>query len=208
MAEYNTGISFKEEGNMFSDNKKTICVYCSSSNNLDEKFYICSKELGEKIGQNGYNMVYGGTTVGMMGVIANNAIKNGAEVIGVIPERIASFGLKHPALAKVVITKDMRERKATMEKYADIFICAPGGFGTFEEVFEILVAKQLGYHSKPIIFLNLDGYYDYMLKMFDIVYKEKFAKEEMKSLYYVANSVNDIFSYIETYKPQEYVHKW
>lgn len=189
-------------------NKKYICVYCSSSNYLDEKFYIVSQELGEKIAQNGYNMVYGGTTVGMMGVVANNALMNGAEVIGVIPERIADFGLKHPELAKVIVTKDMRERKATMEKYADVFISMPGGFGTFEEVFEILVAKQLGYHDKPIIFLNYDGYYDNMIKMFDTVYENKFAKEEMKNLYFIANNVDEIFEHIKTYQPKEFVHKW
>lgn len=193
---------------MSEKNKKTMCVYCSSSNNLPEKFYIFSKELGEKIGKNGYNMVYGGTTVGMMGVIANNALENGADVIGVIPEKIASFGLKHPALAKVIITKDMRERKATMEKYADIFVCAPGGFGTFEEVFEIIVAKQLGYHDKPIIFMNFDNYYADMLKMFDTVYENRFAKEEMKSLYYIASSIDDMFNYVQTYQPMEFVHKW
>lgn len=193
---------------MSENNKKTICVYCSSSNNLPEKFYVFSKELGEKIGKNGYNMVYGGTTVGMMGVIANNALENGADVIGVIPEKIASFGLKHPALAKVIVTKDMRERKATMEQYADVFVCAPGGFGTFEEVFEILVAKQLCYHDKPIIFMNFDNYYSDMFKMFDTVYVNRFAKEEMKSLYYIATSADDMFDYIKTYQPMEFVHKW
>ena len=188
--------------------KKTVCVYCSSSNNLPEKFYVISKELGEKIALYNYDMVYGGTTVGMMGVIANNALKNGSQVIGVIPEKIEAFGLKHPELAKVVVTKDMRERKATMEKYADAFICMPGGFGTFEEVFEILVAKQLAYHNKPIIFVNFDGYYDNMIKMFDTVYENNFAKENMKDLYYIANNVDEIFEYLKTYTPKEFVYKW
>lgn len=188
--------------------KKTICVYCSSSNYLPEKFYVFAKEFGARIGIKNYNMVYGGTMVGMMGVIANNAIDNGAEVIGVIPERIESFGLKHPALAKVIITKDMRERKATMEKYADIFVALPGGFGTFEEIFEILVAKQLGYHNKPVIFFNYDGYYDNMLSMFNTVYENNFAKEEMKSLYFVADNIEDMFKYIENYKPCEIALKW
>ena len=191
-----------------SDKKKIMCVYCSSSNNLPEKFYVVSKELGEKLAQKGFDMVYGGTTVGMMGVIANNALQNGAEVIGVIPERIASFGLKHPELAKVIVTKDMRERKATMEKYADVFVAMPGGFGTFEEIFEILVAKQLGYHDKPVIFVNFDGYYDNMIKMFDTLYENNFAKEEMKSLYFIANSVDEIFEYVKNYAPKEFVHKW
>lgn len=188
--------------------KETLCIYCSSSNFLDEKFYIFAKEFGEKIGKNGYNMVYGGTTVGMMGVIANNALKTGAEVIGVIPERIASFGLKHPDLAKVIITKDMRERKATMEKYADAFIALSGGFGTFEEIFEILVAKQLGYHNKPVIFFNFDGYYDNMFKMFETVYTNKFAKEEVRSLYYTASDIDEMYKYLKSYKPVEIALKW
>ena len=189
-------------------NKKKICVYCSSSNYLPEKFYILAEEFGTKLAKNGYDMVYGGTTVGMMGVIANNALKNGAEVVGVIPERIMEFGLDHPELAKMVVTKDMRERKATMEKFSDAFVAAPGGFGTFEEVFEILVAKQLNYHNKPVIFLNFDNYYSYMLKMFDKVYENKFAKEDMKQLYYVATTVDDIFEYLKNYKPSEYVMKY
>ncbi len=188
--------------------KETICVYCSSSNHLPEKFYKFAQEFGESLGKNNYNMVYGGTTVGMMGVIANNALNNGAEVIGVIPQKIEQFGLKHPDLARVIITKDMRERKATMEKYADIFVALPGGFGTFEEVFEILVAKQLSYHNKPIIFFNFDEYYDNMLKMFDTVYENNFAKQEMKSLYFIANSIEEMYNYLDNYKPCEFVLKW
>ena len=189
-------------------NKKTLCVYCSSSNLLDKKFYIFAQEFGEKLAKNNYNMVYGGTTVGMMGVIANNALKNGAEVTGVIPERIASFGLKHPNLANVIVTKDMRERKATMEKYADAFVALPGGFGTFEEIFEILVAKQLGYHNKPVIFFNFNGYYDKMFEMFKTVFKNNFAKEEVKSLYFITNDTEDMYKYLNTYQPQEVALKW
>ena len=193
---------------MERENKKRICVYCSSSNDLPEKYYVFSKELGEKIAKNGYDMVYGGTTVGMMGVIANNAQKSGADVIGVIPERIASFGLKNLELSKTVLTKDMRERKATMEKYSDIFVAAPGGFGTFEEIFEIIVAKQLDYHNKPVIFLNFDNYYENLLKMFDTIYSNNFAKQEMKELYYVTNSIDDMFKYISHYTPNKYVLKY
>ena len=188
--------------------KQTLCVYCSSSNFLEEKFYIFAEKFGKKIGQNGYNMVYGGTTVGMMGVIANNAIENGAEVIGVIPEKIAGFGLKHPDLAKVIVTKDMRERKATMEKFADAFVALPGGFGTFEEIFEILVAKQLGYHNKPVIFFNFDKYYDNMLKMFETVYANKFAKEDIRLIYKVVSDIDEMYEYLKIYKPVEVALKW
>ena len=193
---------------MTSENKKTLCIYCSSSNDLPEKFYKISKELGVSLAEKGYNMVYGGSTRGMMGTIAENALKNGAEVIGVMPEKFQTWGLQQPNLTRLIITKDMRERKATMEKHADAFIAMPGGFVTFEEIFEILVAKQLGYHDKPVIFLNFDGYYDNMLKMFDTLYENRFAKEEMKSLYFIANTVDEIFEYIDSYKPMEFIHKW
>ena len=188
--------------------KKTLCIYCSSSNDLPEKFYKISKELGEMLAQKGYNMVYGGSTRGMMGTIADNALKNGAEVIGVMPEKFQDWGLQQPNLTKLIITKDMRERKATMEKHADAFIAMPGGFGTFEEIFEILVAKQLNYHSKPVIFMNFDGYYDNMFKMFDTVYQNHFAKEETKTLYYVANTLDEMFDYIQNYQAKEFVMKW
>lgn len=192
-----------------NEKKKTVCVYCSSSNNLPEKYYEFARELGQKIGTEGYNMVYGGTTVGLMGVIANNALNTGANVIGVIPERIESFGLKHPSLAQVIVTKNMRERKATMEQYADIFVAAPGGFGTFEEIFEILVGKQLGYHDKPVIFFNFDGYYDNMFKMFDTLYERNFAKEEIKTLYHISDNIDEMFEYIINYAPPaEIVLKW
>ena len=189
-------------------NKKRICVYCSSSNELPKKFYDFSKLLGEKIGKNGYDMVYGGTTIGMMGIIAENATKNGANVLGVIPECIVSLGLKNLEHAETIITKDMRERKAVMEKHSDVFVAVPGGFGTFEEIFEIIVAKQLNCHNKPIIFLNFDGYFNNLFKMFDTIYTNNFAKKEMKELYYITNNIEDLFSYIKTYNPRSYIVKY
>ena len=193
---------------MTSEKKKTLCIYCSSSNDLPEKFYKISKELGEMLAQKGYNMVYGGSTRGMMGTIADNALKNGAEVIGVMPEKFQDWGLQQPNLTKLIITKDMRERKATMEKHADAFIAMPGGFGTFEEIFEILVAKQLNYHNKPVIFMNFDGYYDNMFKMFDTVYQNNFAKQETKTLYFIANTLDEMFDYIQKYQAKDFVMKW
>lgn len=188
--------------------EKNICVYCSSSNYLDEKYYKLAQALGEKIANNGYGLVYGGTIVGCMGQIANSVIHHGGKVLGVVPQRIADAGLSHPELAKIIITKDMRERKAKMEANSEIFIAIPGGFGTFEEIFEIIVAKQLGYHQKPIIFLNLDGFYDPLFQMFENVYREKFTKEESRDLYFITNNIDEIFTYIANYKEKEFVHKW
>lgn len=188
--------------------KKNICVYCSSSNHLDQKYYKLAQELGYKMAQKGYGLVYGGTNMGCMGQVANTVLHNGGEVLGVIPEIINEKGFANPNLAKIVVTKDMRERKATMEANSDIFITLPGGFGTFEEVFEIMVAKQLGYHQKAIIIMNLDNYYSPMLQMFENIYSEKFAKEETRELYFVANSVDEAFNYLENYEAKEFVMKW
>ncbi len=188
--------------------KKNICVYCSSSNYLNEKFYKLAQEFGHKIAEKGFGLVYGGTNVGCMGQIANAVLHNGGKVIGVVPKLIHEKGLAHPQLAEIVITKDMRERKATMEMHSDVFVAIPGGFGTFEEIFEIMVAKQLGYHKKAVIFLNLEGFYDPLFQMFENVYKEKFAKEETRELYHIANSVDEIFEYLNSYQEKEYVMKW
>ncbi len=187
---------------------KNICVYCSSSNFLEEKFYKFAEALGEKIAKEGYGLVYGGTKVGTMGVMAKAALENGAKVTGVIPQAIYDKGLVNPELAETIITKDMRERKANMERLSDAFFTIPGGFGTFEEVFEIIVAKQLGYHKKPVIFINLDGFYDKMFQMFETVYANKFAKEESRELYFIANTIEDAFEYLESYKEQDFVLKW
>ena len=188
--------------------KHNVCVYCSSSNTLDESYYVSARELGTLLGQNNMNLVYGGSNVGLMYEVAKNAQLNGAKIYGVMPEKFQDWGLQQPNLTKLIITKDMRERKATMEKHADAFIAMPGGFGTFEEIFEILVAKQLSYHNKPVIFMNFDGYYDNMFKMFDTVYQNSFAKEETKTLYFIANTLEEMFDYIQNYQAKEFVMKW
>lgn len=187
--------------------KKNICVYCSSSNDLDQKFYKLAQELGTKLVQNGFGLVYGGTTLGTMGQIADAVIHQGGKVIGIVPELIAEKGFAHPKLAEIIVTKDMRERKAAMEAHSEIFVALPGGFGTFEEIFEMIVAKQLGYHKKAIVFLNIDKFYDPMFQMFENVYREKFAKEAARDLYFIANSTDEVFEYLSAYKEKDFA-KW
>ena len=186
---------------------KNICVYCSSSNNLEEKYYQFANELGKRIAQEGYNLVYGGTTVGMMGAVAKAVLEQGSQVIGVTPQKIFDF-LEHFEKAEVIITEDMRSRKAKMEELSDVFLALPGGFGTFEEIFEMIVAKQLAYHKKAIIFLNFDGFYNPLLNMFDSIYKNGFAKENMKNIYFVANTIDDVFQYLATYTEKDVANKW
>ena len=143
-----------------------------------------------------------------MGEVANTAKTCGADVLGVVPEKIKNSGIEFSEEIELIVTKDMRERKSTMEKHADAFIAMPGGYGTLEEVSEIIVAKQLGYHFKPIVFLNIDNYYSKLFEFFDNFYKEKFAKGNSNELYYRAKSVDEALEYIKNYKNDEDPDKW
>ena len=187
---------------------KNVCVYCSSSKNIDKKYFAAAKELGEKLAKNNLGLVYGGSSLGLMGEVALSAQKAGAKVLGVVPEKIYNTDIDFPKEIELVITDDMRERKKTMEIKSDAFIAMPGGFGTLEEVSEIIVSKQLGYHFKPIVFLNIHGYYDKLFELFDTFYREKFAHGNCQEIYYKANSVDEALEYIINYQPVEDKDKW
>lgn len=189
-------------------NKQNLCVYCSSSNYLEEKFYSAAFDFGEKAAKAGFNLVYGGTVAGTMGKVAEGVLKNGGEIIGVIPERIEQMGLKHPSASKVIVTKDMRERKAKMEELADMFVALPGSFGTLEEISEIIVGKQLSYHCKAIVFLNIYGFYNSLFEMFEKYYKLGFAKEINRDLYHISDTADEAIQYLKTYKAKEFVFKY
>ena len=187
---------------------KNVCVYCSSSKNIDKTYFAAAKELGEKLAKNSLGLVYGGSSLGLMGEVALTALKSGAKVLGVVPEKIYNTDIDFPKEIELVITNDMRERKKTMELKSDAFIAMPGGFGTLEEVSEIIVSKQLGYHFKPIVFLNVNGYYNKLFELFDNFYTEKFAHGNCKEIFYKANSVDEALDYIINYKPTEDKDKW
>lgn len=187
---------------------KKICVYCSSGDLIDKKYFVVAKELGEKIAQYGYGLVYGGSSLGLMGKVANTAHQCGAKVLGVVPEKIYNSKIEFSKEIELIVTKDMRERKMTMEHNADAFIALPGGFGTLEEVSEIIVAKQLGYHFKPIVFLNVDGFYNKLFEFFEMFYAEKFANGNCSELFYKAENVDDAMNYLKNYKIIEDNDKW
>lgn len=187
---------------------KNICVYCSSSKNIDKKYFDEARELGEKLAQNGFGLIYGGSSLGLMGEVAFSAQKAGAKVLGVVPEKIYNTDIDFPKEIELIVTDDMRERKKTMEIKSDAFIAMPGGFGTLEELSEIIVSKQLGYHFKPIVILNVDGYYDKLFELFDNFYKEKFAHGNCQEIFYEAKTVDDALQYISDYKPSEDKDKW
>lgn len=181
-------------------NIKNICVFASSSNNIDEKYFKAAYELGAEIAQNFYNIVYGGSTLGLMGEVTQAAKIRGSEIIGVMPQRIYDFGVESGDCTKFILTKGMRERKAKMDELSQAVITLAGGFGTLEEVCEMIVQKQLGYNNKPIVFLNTNGFYDNLIKFFNNIIEQRFAQNNSKNLYFIANSAKEAIDYINSYE--------
>jgi uncharacterized protein (TIGR00730 family) len=185
-----------------------ICVFCSSSNAISDVYFQEAKELGTLIGQNNHKLINGGANVGLMEAVTVSARKAGANTIGIIPERMIGRSLASENSHAVIVTKDMMERKAKMRDMSDAFVALPGGFGTLEEILEVITLRQLSYHSKPIVFINSNNFFDYLLKQFEISFKEMFAKVLYRDLYFVAESPAIAMDYIENYKPFELDSKW
>ena len=184
---------------------KNICVFASSSNYLEEAFYEDSKELGKLIGENGFNIVYGGSTLGMMWACAEQVKANGGKVYGVMPQRLVDMGCRTDNCDEFHLAVGMRDRKQKMDEISDAVVALAGGFGTLEELAEMIVQKQLGYNKKPIVILNTNGFYDKLLEFFDLIVEEKFANRISKELYFVAKTPQEAIDYIKTYKEPERV---
>lgn len=187
---------------------KVICVYSSSSNSIDATYFEIATELGRAIALNKDVLLFGGGMRGLMGATATAVYENGGKIIGVIPQALNQKGVVYETCNELIVTEDMRKRKSVMDTRSDAFIALPGGFGTFEEVLEMITLKQLKYHNKPIVILNGNGYYDFMLKQFDQIIDQHFAKPESYSLYHVSSDVSDALDYIRDYTPLEFKDKW
>lgn len=186
---------------------KVICVYSSSSNYIDKAYFDLATELGKTIAINKDILLYGGGMRGLMGATATAAHDMGGKVIGVIPEALNQKGIVYETCDELIVTKDIRERKSFMDARSDAFIALPGGFGTLEELLEIITLKQLKYHNKPIVILNINSYYDSLLKQFDSIVDQSFAHHESSLLYHVLPNVKEALDYIESYKPTEFEDK-
>jgi len=187
---------------------KTICVYCSSSNRVAPVYTDAARALAAAMTADGCDLVYGGADAGLMGLVAAEVRNGGGRVIGVIPKKLADKGMAWNEADEVVITADMRERKRIMDERAEGFIGLPGGFGTLEEMLEIMTLKQLQYHNKPIVFLNVNGFYDTLLELFERIFAESFARPEFSSLYHVTPDPVEAVRYVRDYVPPVPLEKW
>ena len=159
-----------------------ICVYCGSKSGTSEVYVENAKKLGAALAKRGHGLVYGGGNIGLMGAVAEAAHGAGAKVTGVIPEALLSVETSGEMVGDTIVVKDMHERKATMAKLADAFVALPGGFGTLEELFEVATWKQLGFHAKPVVLLNVDGYYDGLISFFQNANAKGFLSDANKDI--------------------------
>lgn len=178
-----------------------IAVFCGSSSGNGSEFVHQATLLGEVIARRGYGLVYGGAHVGLMGAVANGALSQGGEVIGVIPEFLKKKELEHNNITKMHVVETMHERKALMNKLSDAIIALPGGYGTMEELFEMLTWSQLALHKKPIGILNVDGYYDPLIEMSEKMIEKGFLKEEYRKILIVENKIEDLLDKMDKFEP-------
>jgi cytokinin riboside 5'-monophosphate phosphoribohydrolase len=188
--------------------RKGVCVFCASSDAVEACYFDAAAELGAEIARRNYSLVYGGTSVGLMRAVALAAHANGGSVIGVIPEAIRGMGIAYEAADELIITRTMAERKAMMHERSHAFVVLPGGFGTLEEFFEILTLRQLNYHDKPIVLLNVNAFFDPLLDLFEHLYAGRFARAGHHSLYHVAATPAAALDYLESYRPVAHADKW
>lgn len=185
-----------------------ICVYSSSSCTIEPVYFKAAAQLGREIALRNDTMIFGGGMLGLMGATAEAVHKNGGKVVGIIPKALNLKGVVYEYCNELVVTKGMRERKALMDSRSDAFIALPGGFGTLEELLEIITLKQLKYHSKPVVILNVNGFYDRLLEQFEYLIDNRFAKSQSRELYYVTKSTESALEYIDSYQPPVFRDKW
>jgi len=186
---------------------KRICVYCGSNPGRNPRYREAARELGRLLVQRNMGLVFGGGQVGIMGTVADEVLAHGGEVIGVIPEALARKELMHTGCTQQHLVASMHERKAMMADLSDGFIALPGGWGTFEEIFEILTWSQLGFHSKPCGLLNESGYFDHLAAFLDHAIDQQFVKEENRRMLMIEADAGALLDRFERYQPPA-VRKW
>ncbi|NOQ75194.1 MAG: TIGR00730 family Rossman fold protein [Crocinitomix sp.] len=186
---------------------KSITVFCGSSSGNDSNYELSAFAAGQHLAAENITVIYGGAQIGLMGKVAEGALQNKGEVIGVIPHFLSGKEILHEGLTELIQVDTMHERKTIMAEKSDGFIALPGGFGTFEELFEILTWAQLGLHQKPIGILNIDGFYDDLLEMIQKMVDKGFLKTINQDMLLKSGSIADLVTQMRSYKAPD-VPKW
>jgi len=180
---------------------KRVCVFCGSALGSHPAYQQVARDLGSRLARRGMGLVYGGARRGLMGVLADAALEGGGEVIGVMPEAIVALEVAHTSLSKLHVTASMHERKALMAQLADAFLALPGGFGTFDELFEVLTWAQLDMHDKPIGVLDVAGYFAPLAQLIDRAVSEGFVRPEHRHLLVFSEDPDDLLDRLADHRP-------
>lgn len=187
---------------------KSICIFAGSNLGNRPEYAETSRQLALLMAQQGYRLIYGGSTVGLMGEVANTLMQHGGEVIGVMPRGLFEGEMVHHGLSELIEVDGMHARKAKMGELADAFIALPGGFGTYEELFEVLCWAQIGIHRKPIGLLNIEGYFDPLLALIHSSIEGGFSNASNLSLFNTSSEPGQLLELLNNYVPQPMERKW
>ena len=186
---------------------KAICVYCGSNAGSKPAYTERAMALGDRIAREGMALVYGGGNVGLMGVVADAVLAAGGEVIGVIPEQLVNWEVAHKGLTRLEVVANMHERKMRMFDLSDAFVALPGGFGTLDEMFEMLTWRQLGIGQKPCAFLDVEDFYAPLIGMIDRMVEERFLHPDQRQDLWHGDNLDTLFQWMRDYAPAQ-ATKW
>ncbi len=184
-----------------------ICVFCGSKTGNSPLFLETAIQLGRVLAERGLDLVYGGASIGLMGAVADSVMAGGGKVVGVIPEAMASKEVAHDCLTEMHVVSSMHERKSMMARLADAFVALPGGFGSFEELLEMITWAQLGIHRKPVGILNVGGYYDPLIQLFERAIEEGFIKPRNRKLFVIEQEPDRLLQTLVAHRLPE-VKRW
>ena len=170
----------------------SICVYCGSESGKSGVYVETAKQLGRILANNDVRLVFGGGSIGLMGVLAREVLANGGEVVGIIPKNLETVEITLREVSELVVVDTMHERKKQMFKRSDAFVTLPGGLGTLDETFEVITWRLLGIHDRPIVIVNSDGYWSHFIELVEKVIYEGFARPSSRDLFSVVESVDDV----------------
>jgi uncharacterized protein (TIGR00730 family) len=184
-----------------------ICVYCGSSSGRHPEYAEQARAFGAEMARRGIALVYGGGNVGLMGVVADAVLAGGGKAIGVIPRQLVELEVAHPGLSELVVVETMHQRKTRMYELSEAFVALPGGFGTMDEMFEMLTWAQLGLHRYPCAFLDVRGYYRDLRTMMEHMVDEHFVRPEQRDSIWFGDDMSALFDWMQSYQGS-YIPKW
>ena len=186
---------------------RSICVYCGSNAGGKPAYTERAMAMGDRIAREGLQLVYGGGNVGLMGIVADAVLQGGGEVVGVIPEQLVNWEVAHKGVTRLEVVGSMHERKMRMFDLSDGFVALPGGFGTLDEMFEMLTWRQLGIGNKPCAFLDVDGFYGPLIAMVDRMVEERFLHPAQRADLWHGDDIDAMLSWMKDYAPAS-ASKW